>query len=148
MKVELTFERIASAIQKVVVPEVDVVVGIARGGIVPASLLAYRLGRELVTMSVNYRDDDNRPRHEEPVLYGVTSLPAGAKSVLLVDDVSVSGASLEVARRALPGYRVTTLVLKGQADIVVFPEIATCVNWPWNPKVSLNGHRPVTLESP
>jgi hypoxanthine phosphoribosyltransferase len=147
MKVDLTFERIATAIQDIVVPDVDVVVGIARGGIVPASLLGYRLGCGLVTMSVNYRDDDNRPRHDEPVIYGPASLPDDVQSVLLVDDVSVSGATLEIARGALPGCRVTTLVLKGRADIVVFPDISTCVNWPWNSKLSLNGQHPVTLET-
>lgn len=147
MKVDLTFERIATAIRRIPVPEVDVVVGIARGGIVPASLLAYRLGCEMATMSVNFRDEDNRPRHDEPKIYAAPSLPAGVESVLLVDDVSVSGATLDIARRALPEFRVTTLVLKGRADIVVFPDITTCVNWPWNPKGLLNGHRPLTIKS-
>lgn len=27
---------------------------------------------------------------------------------------------------------VTTLTLKGQAEIVFFPEVHSCVNWPWS----------------
>lgn len=52
---------------------------------------------------------------------------------MLVDDVSVTGQTLELARSLLAGWKLTTLVLKGkEADFVLFPEVASCVNWPWN----------------
>jgi hypothetical protein len=31
----------------------------------------------------------------------------------------------------LAGHEVTTLVMKGKADYVLFPEVRTCVQWPW-----------------
>ena len=132
MKTDLEFSRISSALSTIDVPDVDLVVGVARGGIVPASLLAFRLKRDLVVLPINYRDDENRPRHSTPRLGSQPAIPDGVQSILLVDDVSVSGSTLDVAREILRPYDVTTLVLKGTADIVVFPEIRTCVNWPWS----------------
>ena len=52
-----------------------------------------------------------------------------------MDDVAVSGKTLELAKTQLPADEVTSLVFKGKAgsaDIVVFTEIPTCVNWPLN----------------
>jgi hypoxanthine phosphoribosyltransferase len=57
-------------------------------------------------------------------------MPKGAR-ILLVDDVSVSGQTLALARSLLKGYEVITFTLKGKADFVLFPEITACVNWPW-----------------
>ncbi|MEM8970289.1 MAG: hypothetical protein AAGE93_27990, partial [Bacteroidota bacterium] len=51
--------------------------------------------------------------------------------ILLVDDVSVTGKTLKTVKAELAEYRVTTFVLKGKADLVVFPDIGTCVDWPW-----------------
>jgi len=50
---------------------------------------------------------------------------------LLVDDVSVTGKTLKCAVENLQDYTVYTFVLKGKADYVLFPEINTCVEWPW-----------------
>jgi hypoxanthine phosphoribosyltransferase len=52
--------------------------------------------------------------------------------VLLVDDVSVSGATFKLARELLMGATIATLACKGKADFVLFPEVAACVNWPWS----------------
>ena len=97
----------------------------------PAALIAYQLERPLHILTLNYRDPDNTPRHPAPVVIdGADIQPAGA-SILLVDDVSVSGRTLTLARELLSGHHLTTLVLKGTADHVLFPEIASCVRWPW-----------------
>ncbi len=139
MKVDLQFSRISSVLGTIEVPDVDLVVGIARGGIVPASLLAFRLRRDLIVIPINYRDDLNQPRHTTPCIGNLPAIPAGVQSILLVDDVAVSGSTLEAARELLRPYDVTTLVLKGTADIVAFPDIKTCVNWPWNTNGISNG---------
>ena len=55
----------------------------------------------------------------------------GVTRILLVDDVSVSGQTLQAARELLMDYEVTTFVLKSKADLVAFPEIGECVVWPW-----------------
>ena len=82
-------------------------------------------------LPINFRAEDNAPRHAHPVILGEAALPQHAQRILLVDDVSVSGQTLAVAKRYLAGHDVTTLAMKGQADIVLFPEVAQCVNWPW-----------------
>jgi len=130
-KVKLDFVQIVQRLKQCRLPDVDYVVGIGSGGVVPASLVAFHLERPLAILPINFRAPDNSPRHPTPQLLGQLDLPANARHILLVDDVSVSGQTLSIAKQALTGYQITTLVMKGQADFVLFPEIAACVNWPW-----------------
>ena len=131
-KVALSFSTISEAIRSIKLPETDWVVGIGRGGVVPASLLAHQLRCGLTIVQLNYRDDDNHPAYEAPVwIREFTPDFTPDARLLLVDDVSVSGKTPDTVKSRLAGYRVTTLVLKGKADIVLFPEIKTCVDWPW-----------------
>jgi uncharacterized protein len=130
-KVALAFDEIAQRLAATPLPPVDWVVGIAHGGTVPAALVAYRLGVPLTLVTINYRDPSNRPQRPAPVLLTGAALPPEARRVLLVDDVSVSGATLAAAREALADREVTTLVLKGRGDLVAFPEVGACVAWPW-----------------
>lgn len=118
-------------------PEVDAVVGIATGGVVPASMAAHQLQKPLSLLHINYRAQDNTPRFEQPVLLQEPLLGQGPQRLLLVDDVSVSGKTVALAKELLAAHEVTTLVLKGKGDIVLFPEVAPCVHWPW----SLDGGR-------
>src|SRR5262245_54399409 len=122
--VKLDFTEIAERVRKIDLPQVDLVVGIATGGTVPASLVAYRLNVPLVMMQINYRDETNTPQHDAPVLLNDPAIPTEKRRILLVDDVSVSGKTLDFARTVLSGHEIQTLVLKGHADHVVFPEIA------------------------
>lgn len=136
-KVSLDFTTISRALKEFSLPEVDHVVGIATGGIVPASLIAHQLNRPLSLIEINYRAPDNSPRYAEPVLKSWQPLPVSGQKVLLVDEVSVSGKTMDFARSFLKDHEVITFVLKGKADYVLFPEIASCVNWPW--KVEAQG---------
>lgn len=130
-KVELPFDEISRRLKQQNLPDVDRVVGVATGGIMPAALVAHQLGKPLSILAINYRDEANRPRHNQPVLLDDAPVLEKNQRILLVDDVSVSGATLEVAKAMLADHQVSTLVLKGKADFVMFPEIAACVNWPW-----------------
>jgi len=130
-KVELDFLDLTSRLRAMAFPEVDHVVGIASGGVVPASLVAFHLGKPLSVMHINFRDEDNRPRREAPALLEPFTGPKTGSRVLLVDDVSVSGATMKVARSFLAGCEVTTMAFKGRADLVLLPEVASCVVWPW-----------------
>ena len=130
-KISLDFETISHALRQISLPSVDCVVGIADGGIVPGSLLAHQLELPLHLLRINYRAPDNSPRHSVPTLLAdLPTLPEHTR-ILLVDDVSVSGQTLTLARDLLQGHEVITLTLKGRADFVLFPEIEACVNWPW-----------------
>ena len=132
-KLELSFSSISQRLKSFVFPDFDVVVGIARGGVVPASLIAHQHGKPFNLLQVNYRDDANNPRHEAPVLLQdiIPEIPKNQK-ILLVDDVSVSGKTMDFARQFFPENIVTTFALKGKADLVLFTDIRTCVHWPWN----------------
>jgi hypoxanthine phosphoribosyltransferase len=130
-KVELDFLTITRRMDQVLLPEVDHIIGIATGGIIPACLLAYRLRCSMSLIRINYRAEDNSPQRPVPQVLEPFALPEAVKRILLVDDVSVSGQTLETAKKLLAGYDVTSFVLKGKADLVVFPEIGECVAWPW-----------------
>jgi len=133
---ELRFEAVMDRIRTFRFPTVDLVVGIGRGGMVPAVLIAQHLGKDIEFLRMNFRDDQNQPCRKQPVL--LKSLPAFAKRrrILLVDDVAVTGQTLKMAKAVLRDHAVKTLVIKGQAEYVLFPEIKDCVNWPWAVKAS------------
>lgn len=132
-KVPVSFVTVSNAIKEFSFPQADLVIGIGSGGTVPASLVAHQLGVPLYIVLVNYRDEKNHPIRESPVFLKEfsESFPNGC-SILLVDDVSVTGKTLELVKQTLEKYRVNTVVLKGKADIVLFPTINKCVHWPWH----------------
>jgi hypoxanthine phosphoribosyltransferase len=129
--VPLSFKEIAERLKQMQLPKIDVVVGIGSGGIPPATFVAFHLNAELAVMTLNYRDEKNTPRFDEPKVLYQPELQLEGKRVLLVDDVSVSGKTMETALAQLAGFDVKTLAMKGKADFVLFPEIEDCVKWPW-----------------
>ena len=132
MKVDLKFADISRKLRSIEFPKVDYVIGIGTGGVVPASMVAHQLGCDLKIIQINYRDPDNQPRYDQPKVLQHLDLDIPAKAkILLVDDVSVSGKTLSKAKEQLKALDVTTFTLKGQADIVLFPDVKSCVNWPW-----------------
>jgi uncharacterized protein len=131
--VPLSFKQISERLKEINLPEVDIVIGIGSGGIPPATFVAFHLNAELLVMAMNYRDEQNNPRHESPVLLKKPEGDLNGKKLLLVDDVSVSGKTMNAALDLLKGHNVKTLAMKGKADYVLFPEIQDCVKWPWKP---------------
>ena len=131
-KVRLSMGEISERLRVADYPTVDAIVGIQTGGRIPATLLSFHLGLPLYMLPINFRDENNAPRYDQPrVLAEVHKLPPAGTRVLLVDDVAVTGATMAKARELLPGYAITTFALKGRADIVLFPEVRQCVHWPW-----------------
>ena len=130
-KAELSMEEISRRIASAELPEFDIVVGIATGGLVPASLIAYKTLKPLRILKLNYRDEQNNPVSEEPRLLSDLPDDLRNKIILLVDDVSVSGKTFEKAKSLLEGNQIITFVMKGKGDYVMFPEVSTCVKWPW-----------------
>ena len=118
---DLSFRDISDRITQLQLPDLDLVVGIAEGGQVPAALVAHKLGIELKVIRISFRDITNTPIYNQPKV--LTDLKdVRNKRILLVDDVSVSGKTLAVAKEALAGNYITTLTLKGKADFVLFPK--------------------------
>lgn len=129
----LSLKEIAARLNEMQLPETDMVIGIGTGGIAPATMVAYHLNCDLRIITINYRDEKNTPQHESPVL--ISNLPETSeiqnKRILLVDDVSVSGKTINQALAILNVPNIRTLCMKGKADFVLFPEIKDCVKWPW-----------------
>lgn len=133
-KVVLSFQDITQRLKTMTLPDVDLVVGIATGGTVPAALVAYQLDKPLTVLHLHYRDVNNTPEHPAPVLIAEGMLPSTPCHLLLVDDVSVSGQTLNAAKAHLQDYVITTLVMKGKpgaADYILFTDVPSCVRWPW-----------------
>jgi xanthine phosphoribosyltransferase len=112
--------------------DIDGVVGIAQGGVVPAALVAQRLGLGLKLIALNYRDDAHQPRFAAPKLVSAVPDIGEWKRVLLVDDVYVSGQSWNAARALLPPeVEVLPFVLKGRVEFALIRDLDGCVQWPW-----------------
>ena len=129
----ISFSDITGRMAKWAFPErIDAVLGIATGGVVPAALVAMRLGVEMRLIALNYRDEANEPRFDEPKLLSNVPNLGMWKRVLLVDDVYVSGKSWHAARALLPAdVEVLPFVLKGQIDFALIRDVDGCVQWPW-----------------
>ena len=130
-KISLSMKKIEEHLRSFQFPDVDLIVGIASGGIYPARLIAEFLDLPLLMITINFRSSENTPRYSSPQLIKKDDISKDYKKLLLVDDVSVSGKTLQFAKKQLRNYQVKTFVMKGKADFVLFPEIKTCVNWPW-----------------
>jgi hypoxanthine phosphoribosyltransferase len=87
----------------------DYVVGLTRGGLIPAVLFSQYLNIPMETLKVSLRDDTTAPESncwmaEDAIGYiqtedrsangGWAYLPARAKKILIIDDINDSGATL------------------------------------------------------
>ena len=108
----------------------DLVIGISRGGIVPAAIISLYLGLPLEIIKLNFRDDSQKPKYAAPKLVDPIDFDFENKRVLLVDDRSNSGATLETIKKLLlKAGSVETLVINGKADYSLFE--ADCFKMPW-----------------
>ncbi len=75
----------------------DIIVGIARGGWIPARLLADFFGnRRTANLKIEFYDNTTRST-DEPIITQEISENVEGKTVLIVDDVADSGKSLSAA---------------------------------------------------
>lgn len=111
--------------------ELDLVVAIRRGGIVPGYLLARYLHLPLEFLEIHFRDEKHQPSTPTPKLLKTPNFEYKDKKILLVDDRANSGATLVRAKEALVGAKeVLTCVFNGKADVSLFCE--ECFQFPWD----------------
>lgn len=136
-----------SQAQKILVQDykADIVVGVSRGGFVPARILTDLLETpELATIQTSFYQDIAQPTLE-PILKQTLTVPIEGKKVLLVDDIADTGASLKLAQTHLHQRdaletKTATLYLKPQSiTIPDFYEKQTSawVVFPWDTKETL-----------
>ncbi len=121
-----------TAIRSKVSGEFDLVIGIERGGMLPAYLAARWLDVPLKSIRIHFRDDSHKRLTEEPQLTEPWTEDVQGKRVLLADDVGNSGATLRRAVLELRGADITTMVISGNADISLFGPHNRCIRWPWD----------------
>src|SRR6476659_7149907 len=75
--------------------EYDVMLAITRGGLVPAGMLAYRLGiRNILVAAVEYYDDEGKPGPKPAFLQWPADPLLRGQRVLIVDEVWDSGTTI------------------------------------------------------
>ncbi len=116
-KIQVSWDELAGLVADLaeqVRGEYDVMLAITRGALVPAGMLAYRLGlRNILVAAVAYYDDEGQPGHAatflefpaDPVLHG--------RRVLIVDEVWDTGTTIHAVTERVrqAGGIPTTAVL-------------------------------------
>ncbi|MCE4612846.1 MAG: hypothetical protein F7C07_03315 [Desulfurococcales archaeon] len=101
----------------------DIVVGILRGGVVPARIISDILGVDDIAVIEVKLYKDFTTRGARPYLRQPVTIPLKGRRVILVDDVSDTGLTLELALQAINLYMPTavktaTLYIKPWTKIV------------------------------
>ncbi len=93
----------------------DLVVGIARGGVIVGAVIASALEVDFFPIKITRRMM-MEVVSEEPVLVIKPYSYAAGKRVLLVDDISRTGATMNIARRALEKFEPVEIKTACYAD--------------------------------
>jgi len=121
--------------------EPEVVVGIARAGVIPGAILASLLRVEFHSMKISRREGGERVRQRPAVLSAAPSQCAGRR-VVLVDEITTSGDTLRLGLAALrdvgPGeIRTATTFVRPQGYKPDYFALETTANiiFPWDRKI-------------
>ena len=128
---ELNFLEIVNKIRKIDFGSFDLVVAIGRGGLVPASLIAKQLNIQMHTLWLRFKDDSNNEIYPEPKLVKEVNFDFQNKNILLVDDFSKTGKTMQQAKKLLQGAEIKTFVVNGSADYSLY-QFKECLKFPWN----------------
>ncbi len=121
---EITWERFGELCKELAlgVAEYDpeIVVGIAKGGVLPAAVLASLLRREFYPIRLSRRHDDRIVRDHPALLTAIPRAIAG-KRVIVVDDIAVTGETLQSAaqeakRLGATAVKTATLFVHGSSQ--------------------------------
>jgi len=107
-------------------------VGIARGGLIPATLVAHRLGlRRVVSLGMMSYDDGVEGQQGTITTYG----PVLDDARIIIDDIIDSGRTLAAVRQRFPGAHVGALIDKTGGASGVFAgrqtQAGVWVAFPW-----------------
>lgn len=119
----------------------DIVLGIARGGLIPAGSVAYALDcKNLFTMNVEFYTGVGTTRDEPTLLPPFLDLAELQDlAVLVVDDVADSGKTLELVARVCSEHagEVRSAVIYEKPRAILAPDYAwrrtdKWINFPWS----------------
>lgn len=133
--VEKAVTALATTIEREFNP--DLIVGIARGGLIPAVRLSHLLGDKLLRMiHIKLYEGVNLRKEKPELLADVGELP---ERVLVVDDVADTGKTLEfvmehVKRKGAKEIRVATIAYKPRSRVKPHYYVFETEKWivfPW-----------------
>lgn len=133
---DFTFHSLFYSLKEIKIPfDFDIIVGIARGGIIPSSFLSFIYEKELFLLWLNLYGEGMPPErvHEKPKLMRPFEHDVSGKKILIVDDLSRSGETIEFAKNILKNKgasEIRSLVLVGKGDYFL-EEFKGCVKFPW-----------------
>lgn len=122
--------------------KLDIIIAIARGGLVPARILSDLLGiPEIAIIQIEYYVSIAQPR-QEPILKQGLSTSLTGKKTLLVDDISDSGKSLQLAKNHLQqqgAKEIKTATLYAKPQTITKPDYyekqtSYWIVFPWDAK--------------
>ena len=139
-----TYDMLLSQAQKIQASNYkpDLIVAIARGGLVPARILSDLLGtEELTVIQVEFYVDIAKTS-QQPLLKQGLIIPIQGKKTLLVDDISDTGKTLQLAKTHLTDHgaaeiKTATLYTKPQSTATpdyFEKETSRWVVFPWDAK--------------
>ena len=118
----------------------DFIVAIANGGIVPAGIINQRLLIDIKILKINFKDENQKPKYDEPILLEPIDFDFKNKRILLVDDRIKSGSTIKLAKELLKdAASIKTFAVNGNADYALFNE--SCFRFPWNISEKLESER-------
>jgi hypoxanthine phosphoribosyltransferase len=106
----------------------DIILAIARGGLIPAGMLAYRLGiRAVLVAAVAYYDEQGNPANAPELIQFPPVEALAGRRVLIVDEVWDTGATIALVteRVRAAGGTATTAVLHykpGRSRVEAVPD--------------------------
>ncbi len=119
----------------------DMIVGIARAGVIPAAVMASVLRKDFHSMKISRREGGERVR-ERPAVLSAAPAQAQGKRVLLVDEITTSGDTLRLALAALRDVgpeeiRTATVFVRPQGHAPDYSALETdsTIIFPWDRKV-------------
>lgn len=119
----------------------EVVVGIARAGVIPGAIIASILRLDFYSMVISRREGGEQVR-ERPAVLSAAPVQAQGRKVLLVDEIATSGETLRMALAAVRDVgpsevRTATSFARTQgykADYFALETDATII-FPWDRKI-------------
>jgi xanthine phosphoribosyltransferase len=129
---EKTWKQVQNRLDKIVFQEkFDLVVAIARGGIVPGFLISKKLKIDLQLLWMRFRDDQHNQAFKNPKLLKKIDFKFKGKKVLLVDDVCRTGTTFKAASKYLKDAKlIKTFAANGKSDYSLYDQ--ECFKFPWN----------------
>ena len=136
---KVTWEQIQSLCNWHLIKAPDIIIGIARGGLIPATILSYRFGAPLYLLNCqSFGSDGTRGKVQARISEELKQVLGRPQKVLLVDDIADTGQTLFAAHQLIGTCESFSLVYKPTSSYKpTYPGILfdseDWVDFPWDP---------------